>query len=140
MSEQIRNALQQLLDACCSEIDGIRYIQRPSQEAITAARAALSTPPSDTDIYRAFWEKYALGPRARPSCMVCGDVKQFVIWHAEIPSVGVCGDCAPTRPPDQGDRVASPEKAAAIDQAAKGGVRIEEYPSHIQADGQRADC
>jgi hypothetical protein len=44
----------------------------------------------------AFFEKYALGPKERPSCFVCGrTVEQWppAIQHAELPGIVACFPC-----------------------------------------------
>ena len=52
--------------------------------------------PSEYDIYRDFWRRYAMPPLATPSCLVCGRVPKDwppAIQHMALPSVIVCTPC-----------------------------------------------
>lgn len=44
---------------------------------------------------RPFFEKHALGPKAKPSCLVCGrnDYESVAIQHMELPGIVVCALC-----------------------------------------------
>lgn len=60
------------------------------------------------DTLAAFFGKYALGPKERPSCLVCGHTPEQwppAIQHAELPGIVVCFPCR--------DAAQSAQKAAA---------------------------
>ena len=44
---------------------------------------------------RPFFNEYALGPLAKPSCLCCGrnDYKSVAVQHAELPGIVVCDQC-----------------------------------------------
>ena len=44
---------------------------------------------------RPFFNEHALGPKMRPSCLVCGrnDYKAVAVSHAELPGMVVCDTC-----------------------------------------------
>jgi hypothetical protein len=43
-----------------------------------------------------FFSKHGIGPKTKPSCLVCGKVAErpYAIQHMELPGVVVCLDCA----------------------------------------------
>lgn len=61
---------------------------RALERELTEARAMLLT-------MQPFFEKYAIGPKLRPSCLVCGGavVSEPAITHAELPGIWVCVPC-----------------------------------------------
>lgn len=64
-----------------------------SRETLERHAASMAQLLSD-DKPRAFWERYAIGPKSAPSCICCGHVPDEVaIQHAEIPSIVVCRRC-----------------------------------------------
>lgn len=62
------------------------------QQTIDALRARVA----EAETYRTFWQRYAMPPKARPSCLVCGRVSEDwppAIKHMALPSVIVCTPC-----------------------------------------------
>jgi hypothetical protein len=60
------------------------------------AETTLAIHSHDCPIFRAFFEKHALGPKALPSCLVCGRVTvgdDVAIQHMELPAIVVCAPC-----------------------------------------------
>ena len=48
----------------------------------------------EQDTYRRFFERYALGPMRKPSCLVCGQLPEEVaITHGDLPGIVVCKKC-----------------------------------------------
>lgn len=49
------------------------------------------------DHFKAFWEKYGLGSKICPSCLMCGQQRQsrdeWAITHAELPDIYICMEC-----------------------------------------------
>lgn len=60
----------------------------------------------------AFFDKYALGPKWRPSCLVCGknDYASVAIQHAELSGIIVCDSCTALRSPAPALTVESVQK------------------------------
>lgn len=64
-----------------------------SREALERHAASMAQALAD-DKPRAFWERYAIGPKSAPSCICCGRIPDDVaVQHAEIPSIVVCRCC-----------------------------------------------
>ena len=64
---------------------------------------------AEAETYRKFWQRYAMPPKARPSCLVCGRVPEDwppAIEHMALPSVIVCAPCV-TAVRDAGNKPAS---------------------------------
>lgn len=60
---------------------------------LSTARAQLIT-------YSEFFDKHALGPKAAPSCMCCGQSMQGrepAIQHMELPGIVICFECRDAR-------------------------------------------
>lgn len=66
-------------------------LEAATRERIGARRDMIMR--NDYPILAAFHKKHALGSLMAPSCLVCGQVKDFAIKHAELPDIGVCEDC-----------------------------------------------
>ena len=72
--------------------------------------AALRARVAEAETYRKFWQRYAMPPKARPSCLVCGRVPEDwppAIEHMALPSVIVCAPCV-TAVRDAGNKTGSP--------------------------------
>lgn len=70
---------------------------------------ALRARVAEAETYRKFWQRYAMPPKARPSCLVCGRVPEDwppAIEHMALPSVIVCAPCV-TAVRDAGNKPAS---------------------------------
>lgn len=84
--------------ALCNRVAPVAQEPHPdysemSREALERHAASMAQLLSD-DKPRAFWERYAIGPKSAPSCICCGHVPDEVaIQHAEIPSIVVCRRC-----------------------------------------------
>lgn len=63
--------------------------------AMTQTKARLH----DFPTMQAFFDKYALGPKSKPSCLVCGraDYDKPAIQHLELPGIVVCEACKTAR-------------------------------------------
>lgn len=91
--EARRHSLEQWRDELLK-----RKGEEPGDIPVADLREYRTQPPETTgDQARAeFFSKHALGPLARPSCLVCGEVpKEWPpgIQHAELPGVIVCTRC-----------------------------------------------
>jgi hypothetical protein len=72
----------------------------------------------DCPTFREFFNKYALGSKLPPSCLMCGRiVHERAVEHAELPDIYICADCK---------------------QLAEDGERWREYLSHHAVE-QRAE-
>jgi hypothetical protein len=48
----------------------------------------------DCPTFREFFNKYALGSKLPPSCLMCGRiVHERAVEHAELPDIYICADC-----------------------------------------------
>lgn len=69
----------------------------------------------DALIFKAFWDKYALGSKMLPSCLKCGHAKpreEWSITHAELPDIYICKACVGT--PSSTQRIESAHTPEAL--------------------------
>lgn len=91
--------------------DGSRQIIEPNPLSNAAAQVdgrntprtrssdprAIGSPAPAAATMRDFFNKYALGSLALPSCLRCGHAKprdKWAITHAELPDIYICAECA----------------------------------------------
>lgn len=71
-----------------------------SDNVVKAAMDNMTRLTRELSAMRPFYEKHALGPKAAPSCLMCGQStqgKEIGIHHMELPEVVICADCAALR-------------------------------------------
>lgn len=89
----LEDRMQELLARVASEY---RNGHAAGQEAAMESVAALRARVAEAETYRKFWQRYAMPPKARPSCLVCGRAPEDwppAIQHMALPSVIVCTPC-----------------------------------------------
>lgn len=76
--------------APASKREDVGVVASPSLDGVLTVARAQAYPTMS-----AFFNKYALGTLAKPSCLICGrnDYAEMGIQHAELPSVVVCLPC-----------------------------------------------
>ena len=93
LAEELRERIERY------DIDWLVDYIYENKAAILAALEAQEGMPGKADVLhmQQFWEKYALGPKSAPSCLVCGKIVpgiNYAIMHAELPGIVVCASCA----------------------------------------------
>lgn len=74
----------------------------------TDLRRQLAVHNNDCPTFSAFWEKYAIGPKSAPSCLMCGasmQGKEQAITHLELPGIVICAECHALRTERENARV-----------------------------------
>lgn len=82
--EMMAVADHELRNILFNRLDGLRGDDR-----------ALAIHANDCPPIRAFYDRYALGPKTAPSCLVCGQPldDKPAVQHAELPGIVVCRRC-----------------------------------------------
>jgi hypothetical protein len=101
--ERLRAALERIAHAKSSVLNAEQFARAESMLQRWAADALNKAPPDETTALlpadqklKEFFSKHALGPLARPSCIVCGHVPKDwppAIQHMELPGIVVCFPC-----------------------------------------------